>query len=232
MSEDIKKIPVTKENHWFLQKNLSVFEILDFFPPDSLGGKTTADSQKLPYAVRMLTIKTDAGFSFQTDIIRGKFYFRQSARSRPGTGKWMIDRNVQPGDIICIRKISDYEYTLYKETNNSNKAMKNDSKEKQPIQAKEGAFIVIDLAEFLENGIVRERIFRSTVEQHDWAQYTGERVLVKACGAAPMPPWVFMLITAKLIPYAQYIGYGEACSATTVYKKPVKSSNFVVQQFS
>jgi hypothetical protein len=116
---DVRKIPVTSENVWFLQKQISLFDILDFFPEDSIGAPVLADNDSLPYTVSFLEIETDADFSFTTDIPRDKMVFRQSAKGRNGTGKWAIARDLQPGDTICIEKRGDYQYYLYKENGQS-----------------------------------------------------------------------------------------------------------------
>jgi len=115
MENDVRTIPVTKENIWFLQKQFNVFNFLDFFPEDSIGAASENENKNLPYQVHYLIIKTDAGFSFETDIPKGKFIIRQSAKSRNGTGKWMIDREIKPGDTICLKRTGEYEYYLYKQ---------------------------------------------------------------------------------------------------------------------
>ena len=112
---DVRRIPVTADNVWFLRKQINLFDILDFFPEDALGAPVEADNGTLPSPVRYLTIDTDAGFSFETDIPRDKFIFRQQARTRPGTGKWAEDRDLRPGDTVCIEKLGDHHFYLYKE---------------------------------------------------------------------------------------------------------------------
>ena len=111
---EVREIPVTEENVWFLHKQISVFDILDFFPEHSIGASSERDNGSLPYEVQYLTIDTDAGFSFTTDIPRDKMIFRQSAKTRNGTGKWAKERDLQVGDVVCIERIDTYHYSLYK----------------------------------------------------------------------------------------------------------------------
>jgi len=86
------------------------------------------------------------------------------------------------------------------------------------IEPEETIFMTVDLRDFMSDGIVREKAFREQIARHDWSQYRDEKVLVKACAGDPVPPWAFMLIMTRLMPVAGYIGYGEACSATTIFK--------------
>ena len=111
---EIREIPVTEENVWFLHKQISLFDILDFFPEDSIGAPSQRDNATLSYEVKYLTIDTDAGFSFTTDIPRDKMIFRQSAKTRNGTGKWAEARDLQAGDVVCIERIDTYHYSLSK----------------------------------------------------------------------------------------------------------------------
>ena len=111
---EVREIPVTDENVWFLRKQINLFDILDFFPEDSLGAPAERDNASLSYTVKYLTIDTDAGFSFTTDIPRDKMIFRQSAKTRKGTGKWAEERDLQAGDVVCIERKDTYHYALYK----------------------------------------------------------------------------------------------------------------------
>lgn len=70
------------------------------------------------------------------------------------------------------------------------------------------AIEILDLTEFLDNGMVSEAFFLNSVEQLDWNRYQGKRVLVKGCGSTIIPPWAFMVVTARLVPIARSISYG------------------------
>jgi hypothetical protein len=104
---DVKKIPVKSQDEvWFYEKQINLFDFLEFFPLDSIG---TAEKEG-----NLLTIETDLGWSFQTDIERGKFCFRKKSKSMNGTGKWVVESHLKAGDTICIEKLDAYRYKLYK----------------------------------------------------------------------------------------------------------------------
>ncbi len=108
---EVRKIPVTKDNLWFLQRQISIFDILEFFPMDAIGGPGEKPDPK----ARLLTIRTDAGFTIQTDIRRDRLILRNRSKA-DGTGRWMMERQVKEGDYICFEKLGDYEYYMYKES--------------------------------------------------------------------------------------------------------------------
>lgn len=107
--EEIAKISVTKENVWFLERTFSVFDILEFFPPDCFGEPNESDNSE---AVKYLTIETDLGFSFQTDIPKNKISLRTKSKTVFGPNRWVLESNLQDGDNICFKKIEDYKYFL------------------------------------------------------------------------------------------------------------------------
>lgn len=61
--------------------------------------------------------------------------------------------------------------------------------------------------------------FRAGLEAEDWERFTGKRVLLKGCADREIPPSVYMYATQKLIPVADRIMYGEACSFVPVWRK-------------
>jgi len=103
-----RAIVVTERNLWFLERSLPLFGMLDFFPPDCVVKPT------LTAPVRKLTIETDQGWSFSSDIAGDSKIFRNSSRNR-GTGKWVVNAELKPGDRIIIEKIGEYSYKLMKE---------------------------------------------------------------------------------------------------------------------
>ncbi|MFN3821670.1 MAG: hypothetical protein ACK4OO_04995 [bacterium] len=119
-SPNIRKLPVTERNLWFLERSIPLYDILDFFPPDALGppnfGKKLASNRR----GTPLTIETDLGWSFTTDIASDQKIFRNSSRQR-GTGRWVKEAQLKPGDYIVIEKLSPYHYRLSKESNNKAK---------------------------------------------------------------------------------------------------------------
>ncbi|MDX2063615.1 MAG: DUF2480 family protein [Bacteroidia bacterium] len=51
----------------------------------------------------------------------------------------------------------------------------------------------------------------------DWAQYRDEKVVLKGCGHVPAA--VYVAATARLMPHAQKLMYGEPCSMVPLYKR-------------
>jgi len=106
---DSRSILVTEKNLWFLERSIPLFGMLEFFPPDCIGSGTSTDRQ-----ARKLTIETDQGWSFSTEIAADSKTFRNSSRNR-GTGKWVLKSALQAGDRIVIQKIDSHTYKLRKE---------------------------------------------------------------------------------------------------------------------
>jgi hypothetical protein len=75
----------------------------------------------------------------------------------------------------------------------------------------------IDIASFCEGGIIREESFRKRVDQFDWEQYRGKRVLIQGCAAIPIPTWAYMMVTARLAKVAGSINYGEVTAPLPIY---------------
>jgi len=78
--------------------------------------------------------------------------------------------------------------------------------------------ITISFDDFLNEGILKENYFRDKIESIDWTIYKEKIVLIKGCSTAPIPTWAYMILVAKLTPYAYKILYGELCSAYEIYK--------------
>lgn len=113
MTNETRRIPVrTREDVWTLtQRNLSLWDVLEFFPPDAVGPRGPGDAPR-PYEVKPITIETDLGFAFETDIQYGTWMFRPRAPSRPGMMKWCRERGIEPGDAIVFEKRGDRVYGL------------------------------------------------------------------------------------------------------------------------
>lgn len=104
---NIHHIPVkSDEDVWFLEKQINVFDFLDFFPRSSLAKENKKGE--------LLHFETDLGWSFDTDIESKSFALRQKSKTRPGTGKWVRESDLKPGDKVNIEKLDDYRYRLYK----------------------------------------------------------------------------------------------------------------------
>lgn len=81
---------------------------------------------------------------------------------------------------------------------------------------------VIDITSLLNGQIISEEPFRQAVENFDWEKFKGKRVLIQGCGSIPIPTWAYMMVTAKLTPYASSINYGEVKAPFLVYQKEDK----------
>ena len=112
MSET-RRIPVrTSEDVWtFTQRNVPLWDLLDFFPPDCVGPRGPGDAPR-PYAVRPVRIETDLGFSFETDIQYGSWVFRPRSPREPGMMRWCRERGIEPGDTIVFERTGERRYAL------------------------------------------------------------------------------------------------------------------------
>lgn len=78
---------------------------------------------------------------------------------------------------------------------------------------------VLDMADFLEGGILREKPFREKVAMINWENYRDKKVVFKGCDKIPIPIWAYLVIAANLAPYASRIFWGEPCSAVPVFAR-------------
>lgn len=77
----------------------------------------------------------------------------------------------------------------------------------------------IHLDDFLDEGLIREKVFRKKVSEIDWAQFKGKRVLIRGCANAVVPTWAFLILTAHLAEYVERIYFGELRSAVKIFVK-------------
>ncbi|MDX2128298.1 MAG: hypothetical protein SFU91_04610 [Chloroherpetonaceae bacterium] len=104
---EIKTFSVkSQDDLWFYEKQINLFDILEFFPFDAIGNGEKEG--------KLIKIETDLGWSFETDIERGKFCFRKKSKSQPGTGKWVVESGLKAGDQIALEKLGEYHFRLYK----------------------------------------------------------------------------------------------------------------------
>ena len=75
----------------------------------------------------------------------------------------------------------------------------------------------IFLNDFLDGGILKEKVFREKVATIDWSQYADKRVLIKGCSEVPIPTWAFLILTAQLAQYVERIYFGELRSAVKIF---------------
>jgi len=77
----------------------------------------------------------------------------------------------------------------------------------------------ISMDDFLDGGMLREKSFRKQVAEIDWAQYKGDRVLVRGCAEVVIPTWAFLILTAQLAQFVDRIYFGELHSAVKIFTK-------------
>ena len=77
----------------------------------------------------------------------------------------------------------------------------------------------IYLNDFLDDGILKEKIFREKVANIDWSQYSNKRVLIKGCSEVPVPTWAYLILTAELAQFVKRIYFGELRSAVKIFIK-------------
>mgnify|MGYP003334820508 CR=1 FL=1 len=102
---DTARIPVRNaEDVWtFTQRNVPLWDILEFFPPDALGPRGPKDPPR-PYEVRPIVIETDLGWSFETDLQYGTWVFRPRSPQQPGMMRWCRERGLEPGDTLVFER--------------------------------------------------------------------------------------------------------------------------------
>ncbi|MFT4154149.1 DUF2480 family protein [Parafilimonas sp.] len=64
-----------------------------------------------------------------------------------------------------------------------------------------------------------ETLLLNNIDAMDAEVYKDKRVVIKGCGETPIPDSAYLKITARLLPYAKSIMYGEPCSTVPVFKK-------------
>jgi hypothetical protein len=108
-----RRIPIrTPEDRWtFTERNVPLWDILDFFPPDCIGPRGPADAPR-PYDVRPIMIETDLGFSFETDIQYGSWILRPRSPKQPGMMRWCRERGLEVGDAIVFERTGDRTFVL------------------------------------------------------------------------------------------------------------------------
>ena len=95
----------------FVERNVPLWDLLDFFPPDCVGPRGPADEPR-PYAVQPVTIETDLGFAFETDIQYGSWIFRPRSPKQPGMMRWCRERGLAVGDAIVFERLGERAFAL------------------------------------------------------------------------------------------------------------------------
>lgn len=110
---ETRRIPVrTEADLWtFTQRNVSLWDVLDLFPDDAIGPRGPNDAPR-PYAVKPVTIDTDLGFSFETDIQFGTWMFRPRSPKDPGMMRWCREVGMAVGDALVFERVGERRYRL------------------------------------------------------------------------------------------------------------------------
>ena len=113
MEHSTTRIPIrSKEDLWlFTERNVSLWDVLDFFPADAIGPRGPSDEPR-PYEVQAITIETDLGFAFETDIQYGTWMFRPRSPKQPGMMKWCRERGLQVGDALVFERLAGRRFAL------------------------------------------------------------------------------------------------------------------------
>ena len=77
----------------------------------------------------------------------------------------------------------------------------------------------IYLNDFLDVGILKEKIFREKVANIDWSKYSDKRVLIKGCAEVPIPTWAYLILTAELAQFVKRIYFGEFRAGVKIFIK-------------
>ena len=107
------RIPIrTSEDVWtFTERNVPLWDILEFFPPDSIGPRGPKDPPR-PYEVLPITIETDLGFSFESDIQYGAWILRPRSPKQPGMMRWCKERGLEAGDTIVFESLGERRFAV------------------------------------------------------------------------------------------------------------------------
>lgn len=73
-----------------------------------------------------------------------------------------------------------------------------------------GARVHIDIGQWLQDGILREKPFRDALKNWDWQQYAGAYVAVDNHSDAIVPAWAEVLVATHLAPVAKKVVIGDA----------------------
>jgi hypothetical protein len=108
----IRRIPVRAEDVWtFTERNLPLWDILELFPRDAIGPRGPKDDPR-PYEVKPVTVETDLGWSFESDIQYGSWVFRPRSPNKPGMMRWCRERGLEAGDTIVFERLDERRFAL------------------------------------------------------------------------------------------------------------------------
>lgn len=80
----------------------------------------------------------------------------------------------------------------------------------------EGRRVLLDISQWLFEGLIlKEKEFRTEVEEHNWKEYQGAFVALTCSTDAIIPAWAYMLITSKLQPFCNLVIQGDLADLET-----------------
>ncbi len=67
---------------------------------------------------------------------------------------------------------------------------------------------LVDITQWLEDGLLREKSFRQSLKEHNWSQYKDQLVALDCSADVILPAWATLLITTYLSPHAKTVILG------------------------
>lgn len=72
-----------------------------------------------------------------------------------------------------------------------------------------GKRVILDIKDWLYQGLIlKEKEFRTALENHDWKQYQDHYIALTCSSDAIIPGWAFMLVSSRLNPFAKKVVVG------------------------
>ena len=71
-----------------------------------------------------------------------------------------------------------------------------------------GVRTLVDISQWLEEGVLREKVFRQSLKEHNWTKYKDHLVALDCSADLILPAWASLLITTYLSPLAKIVILG------------------------
>lgn len=85
--------------------------------------------------------------------------------------------------------------------------------------------IAVNLAPFTKNIFYgkpeewKEQLLLDAIQKADISKYENEKIILKGCGATPVPESAYITLSLRLQPIVSSLMFGEACSTVPIFKK-------------
>lgn len=90
-----------------------------------------------------------------------------------------------------------------------------------------GPRVRLDIGQWLQDGLLREKPFRETLRNWDWQQYSGAYVAVDNQADAIVPAWAEILVATYLAPVAKKVVIGDENALESVlYRGIIEQIDF------